>query len=333
MLLAWLAALFALGGAPSARADGAGDARAAQALFEEGRALMDAGRFAEACPKLAESQRLDPGGGTQLNLALCLEGQGRRASALVAMQEALRVAVRDGRADRERMARARVSALERSVARLRVVVPKAAEVEGLVVKLDGEVVGPVSFGVATPIDAGTHTLDAAAPSRASSRVAVTVADGELRDVTVPELEAIRALPAERPAPAAEAPPPAPASATEASAPPPVPHGEMVANPWFYGALALGSAAALTGAVTGAMALSADATAREGCVPERSYCRDDASLAAAERVAPLAWTSTVALAVAVPVLIAALGLPSRVYRPLPPSRVGAAAAALTVGGEW
>ena len=39
-------------------------AQDADALFKEGRALLDAKKFDEACPKLAESQRLDPGAGT-----------------------------------------------------------------------------------------------------------------------------------------------------------------------------------------------------------------------------------------------------------------------------
>jgi hypothetical protein len=55
----------------------AGDVATAEALFREGRALMDMGDFVAACPKLAESHAQDPATGTLLALAVCQEGAGQ----------------------------------------------------------------------------------------------------------------------------------------------------------------------------------------------------------------------------------------------------------------
>src|SRR5271156_1769624 len=64
------------------------DKVAAEALFEEGRRLVAAGSFADACPKFADSERLDPSGGALLNLASCYEKLGRSATAWVTYREA-----------------------------------------------------------------------------------------------------------------------------------------------------------------------------------------------------------------------------------------------------
>ena len=60
------------------RAEGTPEEKAvATALFKEARELMDRGEIAAACDKFAESQRLEPAGGTLLNLAVCNEKRGR----------------------------------------------------------------------------------------------------------------------------------------------------------------------------------------------------------------------------------------------------------------
>jgi hypothetical protein len=49
------------------------DRAAAEALFEEGRAQLEGGKYAEACEAFAKSDALDPAAGTELNLGDCYE--------------------------------------------------------------------------------------------------------------------------------------------------------------------------------------------------------------------------------------------------------------------
>src|SRR5262249_39294529 len=88
------------------------DQATAEALFREARALMLSGKFGDACPKLAESQRLDPGGGTQLLLAQCYEHEGLLASAWLVYSDAIASSRSANRADREKLAREHLAALE-----------------------------------------------------------------------------------------------------------------------------------------------------------------------------------------------------------------------------
>src|SRR6476659_2421968 len=120
-----------------AHAQGANtDRQIAETLFEQGRALMDEKKWAEACPKLAESQRLDPGGGTLLNLAICHEESGETATAWAELNDALAIALREDRNDREDIARAHIAALEPRLARLQVRVKTESAPPDLVVTLD-----------------------------------------------------------------------------------------------------------------------------------------------------------------------------------------------------
>src|ERR1041384_3389916 len=88
------------------------DRTLAAALFREGKALMDKSDFTPACAKLEESERLDPGGGTLLNLALCHEKQGRAATAWGEFIEALGIARRDHRQARAELAEEHIAKLE-----------------------------------------------------------------------------------------------------------------------------------------------------------------------------------------------------------------------------
>ena len=128
------------------------DKAAAEALFVEARQLASEGRYAEACPKFAESQNLDPATGTLLNLADCYEQAGKTASAWMTWIEAAAEAKARGQTDRERMARQRATALQPKLVYLTIDVPDASQVEGMSVTRNGEPVREALWGTSVPGD-------------------------------------------------------------------------------------------------------------------------------------------------------------------------------------
>jgi hypothetical protein len=155
-----------LAGAPSmAQADTAEHKAMAQTLFDQARALIAKKQFPEACPKLAQSLRLDPGIGTMLWLADCYENNGQTASSWALFKEAAAAAALQ-RDAREAVARRRASTVEPRLTKLVInVPPDAASVPGFELTRDGEIVDHVELGVASPLDPGAHTLSARAPGR------------------------------------------------------------------------------------------------------------------------------------------------------------------------
>jgi serine/threonine-protein kinase len=184
-----IAALVLSLGTSLAAAQG-GNQAAAEALFQEGRALQEQQRYAEACPKLAESQRIDPATGTLLTLALCYEGEGKLASAWAAFVTVEGEAKAAGRADRETMAREHAAALRPRLSTMAVDVPKElAETPGLELRIAGAVVGTGSFGVAVPVDGGEHRIEATAPGKKPWQTTVSVkTEADVVRVGVPPLE-------------------------------------------------------------------------------------------------------------------------------------------------
>jgi hypothetical protein len=198
-LIRWMAANRRLGSSLAALtvALAAGPARAqgtntalAEALFREGKRLMGAGNYAEACPKIAESQRLDPGAGTLLNLAACHEAEGKIATAWAEYGEAASLARRDGRADREQFASAHALALEPKLPRLALEISaEAAALTSLEIRIDDVIVGRVAWSVPGPIDPGAHVITASAAGKKPFRSEVQVpATPDVLKVAVAGLE-------------------------------------------------------------------------------------------------------------------------------------------------
>jgi len=203
-----------------ASAQSASNSATAQALFDEGKRLMTVGRYAEACPKLEESQRLDGGSGTLMNLARCYEQVGRVASAWTTYLEAASQAHAAGNSERETAARDFAKALSPKLSRLEIRVPEEARLEGLEIKRDGALVGSAQWGVALPLDPGEHVIVATAPGHAAWQERVkTGAAGSTVSVNVPKLgtqKSAGVAPAAAAAPAVAAPAPAPAAASSSA---------------------------------------------------------------------------------------------------------------------
>jgi hypothetical protein len=159
-------------------------------LFDQAKALLAEGRAAEACPKLEESQRLDPKSGTLLNLASCYEQEGKLASAWTKYLEAAPAARAAGNAERETVARERAAALAPRVAKLVVNVDPALKgVAGLEILRDGVVMGPPQWGLQLPVDEGEHRLLARAPGYQTWESVTTVkGEATVAKVAVPLLK-------------------------------------------------------------------------------------------------------------------------------------------------
>jgi hypothetical protein len=190
--LAFAGAIAALSSNAEARADtDAERAATAQTLYDSAVALMDAKKFADACPKLEEVTRLIPEGiGARLTLAECYEGDDRLASAWAVYVNARAAAARAHQADREAKAGAKVDELKPKLAHLVIRVPEAlSKLEGLRVEQDDFAVGSPEWGEPLPVDVGDHTITASAPHKVAFAKHVHVdRDGDAIEVALEPLK-------------------------------------------------------------------------------------------------------------------------------------------------
>lgn len=159
----------------------------AEALFQEGKALLEHGNLPSACAKLSESFRVEPALGTLLNLAVCHEREGKTASAWSEYADALALAERSSEAERAQFARLRVEELRERVPRLqlRILEPQLR----LQIKLDDRVLGDGAWDSAIPLDPGAHRLEVTALARKRWVTTFDLAnDSGTRVLEVPPLE-------------------------------------------------------------------------------------------------------------------------------------------------
>ena len=261
-----LAALVALASltAPALAKDA--DAAAAEAMFDEARRLLAAGDVKAACPKFAESYRLDPALGALLNLAACHEKEGRVATAWSEYRDAEAQAQKARDDKRAGYAKKQAAALEPRLPRLAIAVTETPP--GFAVTRNGAPVGEASYGMSLPIDPGPQELAATATGRARWTKRITLAEGARLRLVVPDLAIAKEPPAgaakpssrpedgpsAAPLPSASVVPPEPPAAPPTS-------GQRVAG-FAVGGVGLASLAA--GAVFAGLTAGQKAAADERC---------------------------------------------------------------------
>jgi hypothetical protein len=277
----------------------AADPATAEALFREGRRLLEEGNAEEACPKLAESQAQDPSSGTLLNLGLCHEMQHKLATAWSDYISASRLAREQGRPDRSSVAEKKAADLEPRMPRLTISVH--APVEGLQIERNDQRLGPGFFGTSVPVDAGSYTITASAPGYRPWSTTLGIAESESKTVDVPSLEPeARPLASVQGPEHATAPPAAlsasPAPASAPSIAPTAPSSKGGAGPlgWIIGGAGLAALGVGTGFGLASLASYHDAS---NLCPSRTECSPDA-MSARSSAEWKAWVSNVAVGVGV-----------------------------------
>jgi serine/threonine-protein kinase len=157
----------------------------AEVLFDEGLKLLDARRYAEACPKLEESRRLATGLGVTMYLADCYENIGRKRMALALFREAEGIARsrNDPRAD---LARDRIKKLEAELPRLSVMLRgDPQEHKTTAVLVDDTPLAPEELNQPLPVDAGRHTVRATTEGRRPFEATIDVPAGGAMIVDIP----------------------------------------------------------------------------------------------------------------------------------------------------
>ena len=147
---------------PPAWADDAADGAR---LYEEGWRLYQDKQYAEACPLLERSLTAAPTIRTRGALALCYEAVGKIASAYTTWKAVATQAKEAGAVEQPRLKRANQKVDQLAPRVIRVVVQVVDSPPNVQVSLDGRALASGEIGVAIPIDAGQHTIEAKAPER------------------------------------------------------------------------------------------------------------------------------------------------------------------------
>ena len=258
----------------------------AEQLFVTGKLLMQEKEYDRACPKFEESFRLDPTAtGTLLNLALCYEAVGRYASAWSRFREVASRS-RGKREDRRKTAEEHAVAAQKQLSMLTLKVEPDANVQGFVLRLDGEAIMSAAWGTEIPVDPGPRVVEAEAPGKVPWRTSVDV--GVRRDRRTVTVTPLRDAPPPPPPIAPVVPPspvaaPAPAATQKVDVAASLAAADAVASARArrtvgFTLAGLGLVGIGAGAFFGALALKKNDQATSLCPADRCRSQDDASTA-------------------------------------------------------
>jgi hypothetical protein len=295
----------------------------AEVLFNDGVAQMKAGKYAAACPKIEESQRLEPRPGTLFTLAECRAKEGKIATALARYEEYLRVfsrmpdAEKSKQRGRDKIAEAKRAELKPKVPQLKLALPPTAPSTTRVEK-DGVELGRASLDTWLPVDPGEIVLVVTTPGGGRRETKATLSPGDRRELTL-ELPAASSASSE------------PDVTTSPGGPAPeTPRAETKKNNTLaWVALGIGGAGLVASAVTGALALSKKGAIDDNCGigGDDTACNAEGK-DAADSAQTLALVSTVSFAVGV------VGIGTGTVLLIGAGNDGAEShAAVTLSGHW
>ncbi len=176
--------------AGQARAQSVSDQAAADALFEDGIRLRNAGDHEAACDRFERSQILEPALGTLQNIGMCLEEQDKLISALNTFQKLLDKAEKARDIERIAVAQAKLKLLREVVPRLLVRMPDDADIAGLAIFVNNEPLRAALLGFSTPVDPGQYHVTARAPGHERWSKTVVLEAGKRAVVEIPKLDSL-----------------------------------------------------------------------------------------------------------------------------------------------
>lgn len=166
----------------------AGDPGLAEALFKDGVAAMNKSDWSAACEAFAGSNDADPSPGTEINLGVCNERQGKTATAWGWYRTAAGLAEQRGLRDRAELARKEADRIEPKLRK--VVVSLKDTSPGITVTRDGTTLPSATLGREVPVDPGDHVIEATGKGKVAFKTTVHLQAGPGVDrVEIPGLAA------------------------------------------------------------------------------------------------------------------------------------------------